>query len=259
MSTIRSLAAALASAALAGCNAAGPLSTAQSALPPGASYLQPFASGVSPARLYAASYARVGSNVTAYNVIPICRADFEQSAILKGLTSAPTLSYGSVTITDGADVVATFSGLPIGKVLVAGAGASLDQRVTLTLKDAGLIKVDNDGAEAVIAKYVKDRGRGPPLSPRCLDVVESQLKAGRLVIVTKGVLTASSAKVGHDADASAATCGTSSVGSGASVCATLGVGAVVGFSLRAAGGAVVDQTVRGAVYAIIPARLPRRG
>lgn len=186
---LRCIAACLACMVCAACVTPNPSPNVASSLPPGASYLQPFASGVSPARMYAASVSQVGSNLTAYDLLPICTTDFQTSALLKGLTSTPTLNYGSISLSDGAVVVANLSGVPIGNIINAGGGVSSDQRVNVTLENAQLIQVDNDGVDSLIAKYVKDRGHGTAINPRCLDVVQTQLKAGRMVIVTKGVLT----------------------------------------------------------------------
>jgi hypothetical protein len=241
----------------AACNTQNPSPSAS--LPPGASYLQPFAGGVSPARLYAASVSQVGSNLTAYDLLPICTTDFQTSALLKGLTSTPTLNYGAISLSDGAVVVANLSGVPIGKIINAGGGVSSDQRVNVTLDNAQLIQVDNDGVDSLIAEYVKKRGHGTSDNPRCLDVVQTQLKAGRMVIVTKGILTSSSATFAPDTT-SGASC-SSSVGTGGanapnSACASVGIGKVVNFSVKAADGSAVNQQVNGAAFAIIPANLP---
>ena len=178
--------------------------------------------------------------------------------MLKGLTASPALTYGAVTISDGADVVASLSGLPIGRLVSAGAGASANGRVTVTLRGAELVEVDDERADVVIANYVKARGHGAPDAPRCLDVVEAQLRAGRMVIVTKGVLTAASAAIAPDAGAAQATaCGAAPGAPGAprSACASVSLGGLVGVSVAAEGGASVSQSASGAVYAIIPAKL----
>jgi hypothetical protein len=204
--------------------------------------------------------SHVGSNLTAYNLLPICTTDFETSALLKGLTSTPTLNYGSISFSDGAVAVANLSGIPIGKIITAGGGVSSNQRVNVTLDNAQLIQSDNDGVDALIAEYVKERGHGPSDNPHCLDVVQTQLKAGRAVIVTKGVLTSSSAKFAPDTTASGASCSSSGGSGGAnapvSACASVGIGKVVSFSVKAADGAVVNQQVNGAAFAILPANLP---
>ncbi len=243
----------------------------QSQLPPGASFLQPLAGGVSTAHLYAATYSKIGSDVTAYNLLPMCHVDFEKSTELKGLTASLTQTYGKLTIAEGVDAAANLTGPQLWKFVNASAGASVNQRVAITLEDAKLYQADNEGAVAVIAKYLKARGHGTPDDPTCLDLVQQQLKAGRMIIVTRGILTASKATIGPDAGGSNATCeaassgattGGAASGGGAagaaapfSACTSFGVGKIVNISVKGQGGEAINQEVEGAVYAIIPDQL----
>jgi hypothetical protein len=274
----------LAALACSGCGPGGPNPSAifasQNQLPPGASFLQPLAGGVSTARLYAATYSKIGTDVTAYNLLPLCHVDFEKSSELKGLTSSLTQTYGDLTISEGVDAAANLTGPQLWKFVNAAAGASVNQRVAITLTDAKLYQADSDGVAAAIAEYLKARGHGPPDSPTCLDVVQQQLKAGRMVIVTRGILTASKATIAPDSGASNATCqaasssgtaagaaggagaggaagGTGTGGAAApiSACTSFGVGKIVNISVKGQSGVAINQEVEGAVYAIIPDQL----
>jgi hypothetical protein len=268
MYTFRFLMIGLAALTCVGCtpgSSSGPnpsqLFVSQGQLPPGASFLQPLAGGVSTPRLYAATYSKIGSDVTAYNLLPLCHLDFEQSLELKGLTSSLTETYGTLTISQGADAAANLTGPQLGKFVNVAAGASVNQRVTISLEDAKLYQADNDGATAVITNYLKAH-------QTCLDVVRQQLKAGRMVIVTKGILTASKATIGPEGSASGVTCqpassgataGGAAAGAGSaapiSACTSFGVGKVVNISVKGEGGVTINQQVNGAVYAIIPDQL----
>jgi hypothetical protein len=180
-----------------------------SPLPPGANYLSPFAGGIAPARLYAAQTRRISGTLTAYNVIPICRADFTSANELKTLTSSESLSYGDLTITDGPSVLASISGIPISTIATASAGVGYSDRNTMTISNARLVQADNERVAEVIANYVRKRGNGTPDKPRCLDIVQKYLSNQYTIIVTQGVLTSNTASFAPEAGAGTATCGAS--------------------------------------------------
>lgn len=190
-----------AGAALGGC--------ANTPLPPGADFVSPFAGGISPARLYVAEARRIGGSLRAYNLLPICRDDFDKAKELKALTSSKSLTYGDLTVTDGVSVLASLSGLPVTPSVSASAGLGYSDRSTMTLKNTQLVQVDNEGAPYVIADYLKRRGNGTPMKPTCLDVVESNLANQRMVIVTQAVLSTDTAAFGPAAGVGGANCGPS--------------------------------------------------
>lgn len=249
-----------------------------SSLPPGANYIYPFASGVVPARLYAAEIQTLGDSISAYNLLPICGNDFELSSTLKGLTSSNSTNYGSISVTAGPQVLAGIAGVPVNPLLTLSAGLGYSNRQTMTFSNVQLIQADADDVTGVISNYLKTQGRG------CAALVKAQLGAGRLVIVTQGVLATQQAAVGPATNTNSASCaasgstasaqgstspstagGTTAPTAGttppaspsAPVSACIGIGWGKGptISVKASDGTVTTQSISGGVIAIVPSKL----
>jgi hypothetical protein len=200
-------------ATLGGCNS--------STLPPGANYISPFSAGVAPARLYSASVRSISGSLTAYNLLPICGNDFAAAKELKNLTSSQTLNYGTLTVTDGPEVLANLAGIPITSYLTGSAGFGYSNRNTMSFNNAQLVQVDNEGAPFVIANYIKRRGRGTPEKPSCLDVVQRRLNNGEAIIVTQAVITSQQATIAPESGFGMASCSGADSGN-AATSATIG-------------------------------------